>query len=130
MIDNRSEVAVYFLCRLAVLDEGEVLRLSTVSNETGFSLSYLEAISKQLKTAGLIKSTQGPKGGYSLAKYEGDIYLADVFNNISLFAHNRLSGEISSVILNNITKGMIGKLTLFSVVCRLPLGWKNENKIK
>lgn len=122
MIDNRSEMAVYFLSRLTVYKE--CIRLPQLSSETGFSISYLETMARQLRTAGFIKSTRGPKGGYSIAKHEEEIYLVDVFAAVKLNNKRRLAEEQTSVVLNEVTDRMISRLTLYSVLARLPGKWK------
>lgn len=44
----------------------------------GISHNYVHKVTSRLRKAGLIESTQGPYGGYRLAKEPGDISLYDV----------------------------------------------------
>lgn len=54
------------------------ISLNTIASKHEISLSYLEQIIALLKKDGLIKSTRGPHGGYSLAKPPENIYVGDI----------------------------------------------------
>jgi Rrf2 family protein len=49
-----------------------------VSKRQGISMKYLEALMPALKSAGLVKSVKGPRGGYSLGRLPEDITLYDI----------------------------------------------------
>jgi len=49
-----------------------------IAESQGISERYLEQILNTLRTAELVKSTRGAKGGYELAKPPGEITLGDV----------------------------------------------------
>jgi Rrf2 family iron-sulfur cluster assembly transcriptional regulator len=57
---------------------GGPVALSTVAARHGISLSYLETLFSALRRAGLVVSTRGPGGGYSLARSARDITVADI----------------------------------------------------
>jgi Rrf2 family protein len=52
--------------------------LKEISKKEDISLKYLEQVIIPLRTAGLVKSIRGSKGGYSLAKPPSEICLNDV----------------------------------------------------
>lgn len=52
--------------------------LKEISKKENISLKYLEQVIIPLRTAGLVKSIRGSKGGYSLAKPPSEICLNDV----------------------------------------------------
>lgn len=52
--------------------------LKEISKKENISLKYLEQVIIPLRTAGLVKSVRGSKGGYSLAKPPHEIRLNDV----------------------------------------------------
>jgi len=54
------------------------IELKEIAKRENISLKYLEQVIIPLRTAGLVKSVRGSKGGYSLAKSPSDIYLSDV----------------------------------------------------
>ena len=56
------------------------LQIKTIAREQDISAKYLEQLMAILKSAGLVRSIRGAKGGYVLAKDPNQIKLNDVFN--------------------------------------------------
>ena len=54
------------------------LELHEIAKKENISLKYLEQVIIPLRTAGLVKSIRGSKGGYSLAKPPYEICLKDL----------------------------------------------------
>jgi Rrf2 family cysteine metabolism transcriptional repressor len=54
------------------------IELKEIAKKENISLKYLEQVIIPLRTAGLIKSVRGSKGGYSLAKSPSEICLNDL----------------------------------------------------
>ena len=54
------------------------IELKEIAKRENLSIKYLEQVIIPLRTAGLIKSCRGSKGGYSLAKPPAEISLNDV----------------------------------------------------
>jgi len=54
------------------------IELKEIAKRENISLKYLEQVIIPLRTAGLIKSVRGSKGGYSLAKLPSEICLNDL----------------------------------------------------
>src|SRR4030043_812257 len=52
--------------------------LKEIAKKEDISLKYLEQVIIPLRTAGLVKSVRGSKGGYSLAKSPSEISLKDL----------------------------------------------------
>ncbi len=52
--------------------------LKEIAKKEGISLKYLEQVIIPLRTAGLVKSIRGSKGGFSLAKPPSEICLNDL----------------------------------------------------
>lgn len=52
--------------------------LKEIARKEDISLKYLEQVIIPLRTAGLVKSIRGSKGGYSLAKPPSEISLSDL----------------------------------------------------
>ncbi len=67
---------------LASAEEGKNISLSSISNQEGISLKYLERIFSCLKKAGLVNSEKGVSGGYVLAKSSSDITVFDVIESL------------------------------------------------
>ena len=78
-ISRKSKIAFHVLLDIAAHTAvGKTISISHISKRHSLSHSYLEIIFSQLKSAQLIKSHRGPKGGYSLAKKAEDISLYEV----------------------------------------------------
>ena len=78
-ISRKSKIAFHVLLDIAAhTAAGKTISISHISKRHSLSHSYLEIIFSQLKSAQLIKSHRGPKGGYSLAKKAEDISLYEV----------------------------------------------------
>ncbi|MHC4337322.1 MAG: RrF2 family transcriptional regulator [Planctomycetota bacterium] len=56
------------------------LQIKTIARQEDISGKYLEQLMAILKSAGLVTSIRGAKGGYLLAKPPNQIKLSDVFN--------------------------------------------------
>jgi Rrf2 family cysteine metabolism transcriptional repressor len=54
------------------------IELKEIAKRENISLKYLEQVIVPLRTAGLVKSVRGSKGGYSLAKPPSEICLNDL----------------------------------------------------
>ena len=58
------------------------IELKEIARKENISLKYLEQVINPLRTAGLLKSIRGSKGGYSLAKPPSEICLYDVVETL------------------------------------------------
>ena len=54
------------------------IELKEIARRENVSVKYLEQVIVPLRTAGLVKSVRGPKGGYSLAKPPSEVCLKDL----------------------------------------------------
>jgi Rrf2 family cysteine metabolism transcriptional repressor len=54
------------------------IELKEIANKENISLKYLEQVIIPLRTAGLLKSVRGSKGGYALAKPPSEICLNEM----------------------------------------------------
>jgi len=58
------------------------LQLKRISKSQGISLKYLEQLMAMLKSAGLVKTVRGARGGYVLARPPDTIKLSDCVNSL------------------------------------------------
>jgi Rrf2 family protein len=58
------------------------IELKEIAKSQDISIKYLEQVIIPLRTAGLVKSARGSKGGYSLAKPPSEICLFDVVETL------------------------------------------------
>lgn len=77
-LTSKGRYAVTAMLDLALhVHEGPVT-LAGISERQGISLSYLEQLFTRLRKHGLVASTRGPGGGYSLNRPAHDIAVAEV----------------------------------------------------
>lgn len=77
-ITTRGQLAVSAMTDLALRQKMRPVALSTISARQGTSLSYLEQLFSALRRAGLVESTRGPGGGYTLARRAEDVSVAEI----------------------------------------------------
>ncbi len=58
------------------------IELKEIARSQDISIKYLEQVIIPLRTAGLVKSVRGSKGGYALAKSPSEICLSDVVETL------------------------------------------------
>ena len=63
---------------LAVYAKEEPVSLAGVAERQNISISYLEQLIAKLKKAGIVKSTRGAQGGYTLAKTPEKISVGEI----------------------------------------------------
>ncbi|NQT01889.1 MAG: Rrf2 family transcriptional regulator [Planctomycetes bacterium] len=55
------------------------LQLRIIARDQAMSVKYLEQLMAMLKSAGIVRSVRGSKGGYILAKPPGQVKVSDCF---------------------------------------------------
>jgi Rrf2 family protein len=78
MLAQRTRYALRSLLYLAEEQGGAPVQLARIAETQRVPPKYLELIMLDLKKAGLVKSTRGPKGGYRLARSPEDIAFGDI----------------------------------------------------
>ena len=83
-ISARTEYAVRAMLILAEAATSGVgpVSVDTLASKQTLPRKFLEAIAADLKTAGLVQSTRGARGGYTLTREPRDISLGDVFRAV------------------------------------------------
>ena len=77
-MSTKSRFAVQALIDLALRERSGPVALALIAGRQGVSLSYLEQLFARLRRAGLVDSTRGPGGGYTLGRRAPEISVADV----------------------------------------------------
>ncbi|MGI9303897.1 MAG: Rrf2 family transcriptional regulator [Gammaproteobacteria bacterium] len=77
-LTTKGRYAVTAILDLALHDGRGPVALADIAARQGISLSYLEQLFSRLRRNGLVASTRGPGGGYSLSHKLDDIAIADV----------------------------------------------------
>ena len=78
MLAQKTRYALRSLLYLAEERDGEPMQLARIAETQRVPPKYLELIMLDLKRAGLIRSTRGPRGGYRLARPPEQISFGDV----------------------------------------------------
>ena len=81
-LTTKGRYAVTAMLDLAVHHTEGPIALADISARQGISLSYLEQLFAKLRKTGLVASTRGPGGGYSLNKDASQIAVADVISAV------------------------------------------------
>lgn len=77
-LTSKGRYAVTAMLDLALHGHEGPVTLAGISERQGISLSYLEQLFTRLRKNGLVSSTRGPGGGYSLSRPAEAIAVADV----------------------------------------------------
>jgi len=77
-LSTKSRFAVTAMIDIALRDNTGPVSLADISVRHQISLSYLEQMFSKLRQCGLVESTRGPGGGYSLSRPSDAISLADI----------------------------------------------------
>ncbi len=75
-ITSKSRHAITSMFELMM--QNKPVKLASLSENNGVSLSYLEQIFAALREKGLVRGQRGPGGGYVLARNASEISIADV----------------------------------------------------
>lgn len=67
-ISTKGRYAMRLMLDIAKYGRGETVKIKDIADRQDISPKYLEQIISELNRAGLVKSTRGPQGGYSLVK--------------------------------------------------------------
>lgn len=78
LFSTKAEYGVRLMVELGRQPGSAPVSLSAVAESERLPLSYLEHLVAKLRNAGLVTSTRGARGGYSLAKPAGEITLDKV----------------------------------------------------
>ena len=78
-LSSRSRYGFRAILELAIEYGNGPLQIKTIAEREGISNKYLEQLVAMLKSAGLVRSVRGPRGGYILARPPADIKLDELF---------------------------------------------------
>jgi Rrf2 family iron-sulfur cluster assembly transcriptional regulator len=81
-MSTKGRFAVNALIDLALREPSGPVALATISQRQQISLSYLEQLFSRLRKDGLVESTRGPGGGYTLGRPAERITVADIVSAV------------------------------------------------
>lgn len=77
-MSTKGRYAVMAIIDIGQNSHGAPVSLNEISERQDISQEYLEQLFGKLRRAGLVASTRGPGGGYTLSKQPADIALSEV----------------------------------------------------
>ena len=77
-LSTKGRYGMRAMLDLALQSGTEPVLIKDISKRQEVSDLYLQQLFNRLKTAGLVRSTRGPKGGFMLTKPPSQISLADI----------------------------------------------------
>lgn len=77
-MSTKGRFAVNALIDLALREPAGPVALASISQRQQISLSYLEQLFSRLRRQGVVESTRGPGGGYTLGRSAAAISVADI----------------------------------------------------
>jgi len=81
-LSAKSRFAVAAMIDLALREQSGPVPLNAIGGRLQISLSYLEQLFSKLRQQGLVDSTRGPGGGYTLARPVDAISVADIISAV------------------------------------------------
>ena len=81
-MSTKGRFAVNALIDLALREPAGPVALASISQRQHISLSYLEQLFSRLRRDGVVESTRGPGGGYTLGRSAEKISVADVVSAV------------------------------------------------
>lgn len=81
-LTTKGRYAVTAMLDLAIHSGNGPINLADISKRQDISLSYLEQLFARLRRGGLVNSTRGPGGGYTLGKPASEISVAEVISAV------------------------------------------------
>lgn len=95
-LTTKGRYAVTAMLDLALHCGAGPVKLAEISERQGISLSYLEQLFTRLRKEGLVVSTRGPGGGYSLSRTSDRIAVADVIEAVDENVDTTRCGGLSN----------------------------------
>lgn len=77
-MSTKGRFAVNALIDLGLREAAGPVALATISARQQVSLSYLEQLFSRLRRVGIVESTRGPGGGYTLGRPAAEITVAEI----------------------------------------------------
>ncbi|MDQ3060423.1 MAG: Rrf2 family transcriptional regulator [Pseudomonadota bacterium] len=92
-LSTKSRFAVTAMIDIALRGQGGPVSLADIGARHQISVSYLEQLFSKLRQGGLVHSTRGPSGGYTLSRTDKAISVADIIGAIETLPAKPGRGE-------------------------------------
>lgn len=81
-LNKQDEYGLRILLRIAKCEDSEGINIPSLVEQEGLSQPYVAKLTRELRLAGLIKSTRGQKGGYILGQNPKDISIKKIISSL------------------------------------------------
>jgi Rrf2 family iron-sulfur cluster assembly transcriptional regulator len=92
-LSTKSRFAVTAMIDIALQGNAGPISLADIATRHQISVSYLEQLFSKLRQRGLVESTRGPGGGYSLSRASETISVADIIGAVETWPSKPDNGE-------------------------------------
>ena len=83
-LSTKAQYAVTAMVDVALEEAAGPVSLAAVASRQALPQAYLEQLFAKLRKAGLVKSSRGPSGGYSLARKAEDVQILDILAAVDI----------------------------------------------
>ena len=122
-MSTKGRFAVNAMIDLALREHAGPVALATIGARQQVSMSYLEQLFSRLRRQGLVESTRGPGGGYTLGRSAETITVAEIISAVDDAMTEGMAGShdecLSSDLwqrLNIVVLNHMGTITLRTLV--------------
>lgn len=122
-MSTKGRYAVNAMIDLALRQQAGPVALAAIGARQGVSLSYLEQLFARLRQQGMVVSTRGPGGGYTLGRSAEEISVADIVCAVDELADNDSSAAEDTgpsrelwLRLNQVMREQMATVSLHSLV--------------
>lgn len=131
-LSTKGRYAIRAMLDLAIQDSEQPVMIKDICRRQDISNLYLEQLLNRLKAAGLVRSTRGPRGGFSLTRGPAMIKLSDILQAmegstapVECVDNAELCPRADSCVTRNIwmavkaaTDGVLESTTLKDLICQ------------
>jgi Rrf2 family iron-sulfur cluster assembly transcriptional regulator len=114
-LSTRGRFAINAMIDLALRDNGAPVPLSELAVRHHISLSYLEQVFAKLRQHGLVESTRGPGGGYTLGFRADNISVADIVAAIEEAPQERSAQDLTHDLWNDLHTTLMAHMKTISL---------------
>jgi Rrf2 family transcriptional regulator, iron-sulfur cluster assembly transcription factor len=122
-MSTKGRFAVNAMIDLALREQNGPVALATIGARQQVSMSYLEQLFSRLRRQGLVESTRGPGGGYTLGRSAETINVAEIISAVDETVAEASAGTEDDCLsrelwqrLNAVVLNHMGTITLRTLV--------------
>ena len=122
-MSTKGRFAVNAMIDLALREHAGPVALATIGARQQVSMSYLEQLFSRLRRQGLVESTRGPGGGYTLGRSADTITVAEIISAVDDAMADSATGTDDECLsrelwqrLNAVVLNHMGTITLRALV--------------